>query len=54
MGEFDAQQEMFTVLNGTGNIDFFRTQADGHPFEGMTLASLNPATQAMEHLLGRQ
>jgi hypothetical protein len=42
--EFDAKQEMFKVLNGTGNVDFFRTQFDGHPFEGMTLRLFNPKT----------
>lgn len=42
--EFDAQQEMKKILNGTGNIDFFRTQIDDHPFEGMTLRLFNPQT----------
>jgi hypothetical protein len=43
--EFDAKQEMFKVLNGTGNVDFFRTENEGHPFEGMTLRLFNPRTK---------
>jgi hypothetical protein len=43
--EFDAKQEMFKVLNGSGNVDFLRTQVDGQPFEGMTLRLFNPLTK---------
>jgi hypothetical protein len=43
--EFDAQLEMFTILAGTGNTDFFHTQIDGLPFEGMTLRLFNPQTR---------
>ena len=43
--EFGASQEMFKVLNGAGNIDFFRSESDGQPFEGMTLRLFNPQTK---------
>lgn len=43
--EFDAKQEMFKVLNGAGNVDFFRTMIEGLPFEGMTLRLFNPQTR---------
>jgi hypothetical protein len=43
--EFDAQQEMSKILNGTGNIDFFHSMQEGRPFEGMTLRLFNPITR---------
>ncbi|MEP7372896.1 MAG: hypothetical protein ABI675_05860 [Chitinophagaceae bacterium] len=43
--EFEACQEMRTVLNGIGNIDNFKTTVDDKPFEGMTLRLFNPATR---------
>jgi hypothetical protein len=43
--EFEASQEMRTILNGIGNIDNFKTAIDGKPFEGMTLRLFNPATR---------
>ncbi|MGZ5220960.1 MAG: hypothetical protein ACXWC7_12810, partial [Chitinophagaceae bacterium] len=43
--EFEASQEMRTILNGIGNIDNFKTTIDGSPFEGMTLRLFNPITK---------
>ncbi|MGZ8550160.1 MAG: hypothetical protein ACXWV2_05845 [Chitinophagaceae bacterium] len=43
--EFEACQEMRTILNGIGNIDNFKTTLDGCPFEGMTLRLFNPITK---------
>jgi len=43
--EFEACQEMRTLLNGIGNTDNFKTTVDGKPFEGMTLRLFNPATR---------
>ena len=42
--EFEAYQEMHTILNGIGNIDNFKTTIDGKAFEGMTLRLFNPIT----------
>jgi hypothetical protein len=43
--EFDSTQEMYTVLNGIGNIDNFLATFDGEPFEGMTVRLFNPKTK---------
>ncbi len=43
--EFEAQQEMRTMLNGYGNIDNFKTTVNGQSFEGMTLRLFDPATR---------
>ena len=43
--EFEAYQEMHTILNGIGNTDNFKTTVDDKPFEGMTLRLFNPATR---------
>ena len=43
--EFPSTQEMYTVLNGLGNIDNFIAERDGKPFEGMTLRLFNPQTK---------
>ena len=43
--EFEAFQEMRTILNGIGNIDNFKTRIDDKSFEGMTLRLFNPATR---------
>jgi len=43
--EFEATQEMYTVLRGIGNIDNFIAVRDGKPFEGMTLRLFNPQTK---------
>jgi hypothetical protein len=42
---FEATGEMHTILNGTGNIDSYRTSFDGKPFEGLTLRLFNPVTR---------
>ncbi len=42
--EFESTQEMYRVLNGTGNIDNFLTEFDGKPFEGMTVRLFDPKT----------
>lgn len=43
--EFESTQEMYTVLNGIGNIDNFLANFDGEPFEGMTVRLFNPKTR---------
>jgi hypothetical protein len=43
--EFESTQEMYTVLNGIGNIDNFLATFDGQPFEGMTVRLFNPKTK---------
>ncbi len=43
--EFEAYQEMHTILNGLGNTDNFKAMFDGKPFEGMTLRLFNPAAR---------
>jgi hypothetical protein len=43
--EFEATQEIYTILNGAGNIDKFKTIFDGKPFEGMSLRLFNPKTK---------
>jgi len=43
--EFEAYQEMHTILNGIGNMDNFKATLDGKAFEGMTLRLFNPATK---------
>jgi hypothetical protein len=42
---FHSTQEMYKVLNGTGNIDNFLATFDGEPFEGMTVRLFNPNTK---------
>jgi hypothetical protein len=43
--EFSSTQEMYTILNGIGNIDNFLATFDGEPFEGMTVRLFNPITK---------
>lgn len=43
--EFPSTQEMYTILNGIGNIDNFLATFDGEPFEGMTVRLFNPLTK---------
>jgi len=43
--EFDATQEMYTILNGIGNIDNYLAVRNDKPFEGMTLRLFNPKTK---------
>lgn len=43
--EFDSTQEMYRILNGTGNIDNFLATFNEQPFEGMTLRLFDPATK---------
>src|SRR5215204_6568859 len=43
--EFEARGECRRILNGFGNIDSFKTDFDGKPFEGMTLRLFNPKTK---------
>ncbi|MBI3650523.1 MAG: hypothetical protein HY231_05680 [Acidobacteria bacterium] len=43
--EFDAVQECYPVLGGFGNVDHFRTEFGGVPFEGLTLRLFNPANR---------
>ena len=43
--EFEALSECRKILNGFGNIDSFKTDFDGKPFEGMTLRLFNPQTK---------
>lgn len=42
---FESTQEMYRVLNGLGNIDNFKAEIDGNPFEGMTLRLFDPAAR---------
>jgi hypothetical protein len=43
--EFDAHQEMRHILNGTGNMDIFKTTIDDKSFEGMTLRLFDPVSR---------
>ena len=43
--EFESTQEMYTILNGIGNIDNYLAIRNGKPFEGMTLRLFNPKTK---------
>jgi hypothetical protein len=43
--EFEAAQECYPVLGGFGNVDHFKAQFDGVPFEGLTVRLFNPATR---------
>jgi hypothetical protein len=43
--EFEAIEEMHTILQGSGNIDQFCTTIDGKAFEGMTLRLFNEQTK---------
>ena len=44
--EFESTDEnLGTILNGLGNMDFYRTTFDGKPFEGLTLRLFNPETR---------
>lgn len=43
--EFPATQELRPVLLGQGNVDHFRTDYGGTPFEGLTLRLFNPVTR---------
>lgn len=43
--EFESTQEMYTILNGLGNIDNYLVERNGKPFEGMTLRLFNPETK---------
>ena len=43
--EFEALGTCRKILNGFGNIDEFRTEAGGVPFEGMSLRLFNPKTR---------
>jgi hypothetical protein len=43
--EFESTQEMYTILNGAGNIDNYISERNGKYFEGMTLRLFNPQTK---------
>lgn len=43
--EFESTVEMRKLLNGIGNMDIYRTTADGKPFEGVALRVFNPKTK---------
>ena len=43
--EFESTVEMSKLLNGIGNMDIYRTTADGKPFEGIALRLFNPQTK---------
>lgn len=43
--EFAAFGECRKLLSGLANIDFFKTEFDGKPFEGMALRLFNPETK---------
>lgn len=43
--EFDAVQELRPILLGLGNVDIFRTELNGKPFEGLTVRLFDPQTR---------
>jgi hypothetical protein len=44
--EFTSTSEnLGSVLNGIGNMDFYRATFDGKPFEGLTVRLFNPQTR---------
>ena len=43
--EFESTQEMYSVLNGIGNIDNYLATFDDVPFEGMSVRLFNPKTK---------
>jgi hypothetical protein len=43
--DFDATQDCRQVLLGLGNLDVFRTELDGKPFEGLTVRLFDPDLQ---------
>lgn len=43
--EFAATQELQSILRGQANMDIFKTDHGGTPFEGMTLRLFNPLTK---------
>jgi hypothetical protein len=43
--EFEALGRCRKILNGFGNIDDFRTESEGAPFEGISLRLFNPKTK---------
>jgi hypothetical protein len=43
--EFDARARCRKILDGFGNIDDFRAERNGKPFEGMALRLFNPKTK---------
>lgn len=43
--EFESTVEMRKLLNGLGNMDIYRTNVDGKPFEGVALRLFNPNTR---------
>jgi len=43
--EFESTVEMTKLLNGIGNLDVYRTNVGGKPFEGVALRLFNPKTK---------
>lgn len=43
--EFESSSEFYKTLNGFANIDHYRADLDGMPFEGMTVRLFNPNTR---------
>ncbi len=43
--EFESTQEMYTILQGGGNIDNFLATFDGEAYEGMSMRLFNPVTR---------
>jgi len=43
--EFESTVEMRKLLNGIGNMDVYKTEVDGKPFEGIALRLFNPKTK---------
>ena len=43
--EFESTQEMYKVLNGTGNVDNYLATFGGVPFEGMSVRLFDPKTR---------
>jgi hypothetical protein len=40
-----TSENLGTILNGIGNMDFYRATFDGKPFEGLTVRLFNPQTK---------
>jgi len=40
-----SDENLGTILHGVGNLDFYRTNFDGKPYEGLTLRLFNPKTK---------
>src|SRR5258708_12290203 len=42
--EFESSLDCYPVLQALGNVDHYKTELDGVPFEGITVRLFNPHT----------